>query len=363
MATDIFNLNKYFPNFNSFALKHAISSATAVFIAMYVNFYFSLSHGGLIVIAAFLASKTTRGTPLRQSFLCLFVIMLVIVVVTSLGFIFSNAEITVLIAILFLLSMMIALKQQLSSRNFFYSLVVALTLLAMLPLLPIQNGQVMRMQLLDVLIGGSLSIVCTRYLFRVRYEYEFRLAMVPIFDAMVNYVRILKNDLMLQSEDKDALDQAKSNMEKTLADQQGRYPEWVYETGFNPGLRAGFRFFLITIERTTEILFSLDYLARRLISLDALNVLSNDIASAMEKNIELIEVLQAYFSSNVFLDVTSNFTSDITKLENALHEVVPQQLELLDITPTYVRLTALVRDIRDLRELLLQLIAALPPTT
>src|SRR5262249_28366471 len=85
------------------------------------------------------------------------------------------------------------------------------------------------------------------------------------------------------------------------------------------------------------------------------------MASAMEKNEELLAVLFDYFTHHhITFFSAADFTSDITTLENTLRNVLPTHLELLDLSPDYVVLTTFVRDIKDIRQILLQLVTSLP---
>ena len=63
--------------------------------------------------------------------------------------------------------------------------------------------------------------------------------------------------------------------------------------------------------------------------------------------------------SNLRID----YTSDIVELEKRLNNIVPANMELLDISADNLYLTAIVRDIKDLRGILLQLINSLPSKT
>ena len=196
-------------------------------------------------------------------------------------------------------------------------------------------------------------------IFPVHFEQEFRQGLVPLLNAMVEYIHALI-DNMKEISSSDKLERARLKIEFTLQSQQGMYPEWVYEVGFNPGLRAGFRFFLVNLERVSDILFSLNFLLTSSVDEERLRGMDERLADAMKKNAELIMALSDYFKNKKIKATKSDFTSDITALENTLRQKIPGSIELLDLSPDYIKLTALVRDVKDLRELLLQLVLALP---
>ena len=84
------------------------------------------------------------------------------------------------------------------------------------------------------------------------------------------------------------------------------------------------------------------------------------LALVLDKNVELLKIIRAFFAGESVRNDHENFTSDITSIQNSLQSVLPASMELLDVSPDYVNITALARDVVDIRELLLQMIAGLP---
>ncbi len=138
------------------------------------------------------------------------------------------------------------------------------------------------------------------------------------------------------------------------------YPEWVFETGFNRNLRASFRYVLVQIDRITEAFFSLDYHARQPIAPEFLEEVAPHLAIIVGKNRELLHIMHSFFTGDAILQTNENFTSDISGIYNSLRNVLPGSVELLDVSPDYVNLAALARDVIDIREILLQILAGLP---
>jgi hypothetical protein len=170
--------------------------------------------------------------------------------------------------------------------------------------------------------------------------------------ALIDYSHALI-DCLCDEMNRDKLNQMRIQTEYALQSQEGVYPEWVFEVGFNPGLRGGFRFFLVNLDRIIEIYYSLDALARSGFDAGIMQDMSACLKKSLEKNIELMTILCEMTND-------SDYTSDIVDLEKVLRQNIPDNLELLDISTEYVKLTALVRDIKDIREILLQLVLALP---
>jgi hypothetical protein len=201
-------------------------------------------------------------------------------------------------------------------------------------------------------------MVCVQIILPVRQEQEFRNGVASVLQSFSAYSQQLSSQL---SGVEHAAAAAKTSELSLFWKQQNNYPEWVYEIGFNPGLRSGFRFFLINLDRIAEILLSLGYLIRQA-EPDLLREISVSMSDTMNNNEELLNIMLTYFTNGKLEETSSDYTSDITALEQALHRNVPDSIELLDIQPGYINVTSIVRDVKDLRAILLQLIIALPST-
>lgn len=345
---------------SAYNFRHAVSVGCAVFLAALVNDYYSFSHECWTLLAAFLVSQTTRGTPLRQG-QYYFMIIMIAILFSSLVFMWIQKPVATyaVTGIIFILGSFTAfLNRPLLNKMYFLILLFPLVML-IANMMPIHTEQLLYMRLADVVIGGVIGIVCGQIIFPVRFDREFQQGLVPLLRAMLDYSKVLAENLQ-HGKCESRLEAAKLRIENALQTTQGMYPEWVYEVGFNPGLRSGFRFFLVNLERVSDILFSLDYLVNSGLDVQSMQELSRSMEDVLHKNAELIMALIDYFDNKKITPSKSDFTSDIVALENTLHQKVPGSLELLDISPDYIKMTALVRDVKDLRELLLQLVLALP---
>ena len=341
-------------------MKHAISVALAIFIAVIANHYAAWSQTGWIILAAFLAGQTSRGTPLRQGVIFSVTMIIAIGISFFLKTAMGNwASILCMMIIFMLSSFIVFIFQPIQNKTLFRIMLLAFVLL-IASLSPADSFQSMQAQVIDVTIGAAIGIICTFLILRIRFYKEFQQGVIPVLHAALQYSK-LATDFFTRRENDDAkLSENKIAMEESLQIQYAGYPEWVYEVGFNPGLRSGFRFYLLNIERMVEILLSMDYLVKRGVGADLMTKIADDIEAAMQKNAELIEGLIEYFENNKLKAMTADFTSDVSALEKAVKRVIPGHLELLDIDPDYIILSAFVRNIKDLRKLLLQLVMALP---
>jgi hypothetical protein len=330
-----------------FALRHALSVATAVLIGCLVNYYFSFSGEYWIVLAAFLASQTTRGTPLRQGLIdSLSMISAIVISSLLLLFIPWVQAIYVMLAILFVVLGYIITTNQLQPNKKWYVAILFFIIFMLSVLSPSMSSQLMKNRLVDIVIGSVIGILSKQVIFPIRLSQEFRVGILPMLKKMLVDAQAFAENRMQQ--------------EKQLVDFTGLFPEWVYESGFNPGLRSGFRYFLVYMERIADLFLSMSSLLSQPIDENLLLQINGDIVDAMQKNSELIEILIAFFEGKKVNQPPSDLTSDIKQLEATLQRITPASLELLEMMPECMTLTALVRDIKDMRALLLQLVMSLP---
>lgn len=195
------------------------------------------------------------------------------------------------------------------------------------------------------------------FLKRLRPVPNFKAGILPLLLSLSAYLEAWINDL--QSEEETSLDGHRDNIIAHMIDKRV-YPEWVFDVGFNPGLRAGFRFFLIKLDQVIETFFSINYLIHRKIAPELMEPLTSNLIETIKRNNELILALVHFFQNGTYVDTNENFMGDMTALSENMQNRIPNDLEVLGISPDYIAVTSLVRDIKDMRELLLQLILSLP---
>lgn len=342
-----------------FSFRHAVGVAAAVFLAMLIDFHCFAGDASWIVIATFLVSQTTRGTPLRQNIIFILITISMVIIATSLAVYLTPLFV---ISILFLLYGAIAftvLRHPYVSPLFLYILMLMLSAMCVQAFFMPTNFMVMRTQLFHIVIGSLVGILSGQLILPVQFIKEFFYSASTRLKIVNKYLTTLNNHLVRHST---------QNVEIYLPSlmppdvlQQNIYPEWAYEVGFNPGLRAGFRFFLLNIEYINEILFSIHFILSR----ELYNLLTADnvalITVTLQNNLALLSTLIQYFKTNALQMIESDFTSDIKALEEQLQRILPN-LELLDLEPQNIAIAMLARDVKDLRKILLQLVMALPKT-
>lgn len=195
------------------------------------------------------------------------------------------------------------------------------------------------------------------FLKRLRPVPNFKAGILPLLLSLSAYLETWIDDL--QSEEEIYLDESRDNIIAHMID-RCVYPEWVFDVGFNPGLRAGFRFFLIKLDQVIETFFSINYLIHRKIAPELMQPLTLDLIETIKRNNQLILALVNFFQHGTYVDTDENFMGDMVALSENMQDRIPNDLEVLGISPDYIAVTSLVRDIKDMRELLLQLILSLP---
>jgi len=336
------------------ALRYALRVATAVFSAVLLSLLVPSSQCVWLVLTVFLISQTTPGTPLRQAISYFLVIAFALVLAALLDWFGHPLLIVGIICTLVIISAYIAfINRPLANKTLYHLMLFAIVLL--IAGLTENNFIIISEQIIGVAWGVLIGIFFNHFFFPISLSKAFGEGVVPVLKALQLFAIDFQKKLE-QGEKKINLAIVRTQIEKTLLSQQSGYPEWVFESGFNPGLRSSWRYFLIKLERVSEICFSLNYLASLEINFSALYL---PLATALQKNAELMDILICYFENKLLKPTDENYTHDLDTLESVLQQVVPQHIEAIDLAEEYVVITAIVRDVRDMRGLLLQLVVGL----
>jgi hypothetical protein len=151
----------------------------------------------------------------------------------------------------------------------------------------------------------------------------------------------------------------KRNIEIALQASRGLYPEWVYEVGFNPGLRSGFRFFLIHLERMSEHYIVLNSVLVAGVKSHLSSTLLQQMADVANVNAELTANLIDKLQGKP-VDLRDDLSADTVALDAELARFLPGGLDLISVTEEYIQIAEAVRDLKDARLLLMQLLLSLP---
>lgn len=134
--------------------------------------------------------------------------------------------------------------------------------------------------------------------------------------------------------------------------------EWVFAPGFSPGLRAGFRSYLLQIERTVELLHHLE---RSVECIKPDHELYACFISCMSVNKELLHLLRAFFEGRGMQhDDTVDWMRDLQLLEQLIEKRCPSIARAVHIHARDLQLIDVMYACKELRQVLLQLAMALP---
>lgn len=338
-----------------YSVRQGLVAGLSVLLSYVFGHYLWPDQTMWLVLAALLVMHTSRSAVLSQALLVITLAVAAVLLAYMLPC-WLNIYLVFGINIIIALIVVIALtaRRPMSVKNtYFIALFPVVFIIAQAFLL--DDTWQCRDRAIALCLGGLIALIC-RYVFLPTNLYqEFKVGFLPVLNALIDYSRTIStvvNDGQLEHTQ---LHRAKIQLENALQERNG-YPEWVYEFGFNPGLRSGYRYFLINLERVIDLYFAVGYLFRSELLRDDLQGILTELRSVLEKNTQLIQIIVEYFSSGEYVDLGADFVSDMTALENMVRELIPLHLDLLDISPNYLLLTALVRDVKDVRYVLLQLL-------
>lgn len=187
---------------------------------------------------------------------------------------------------------------------------------------------------------------------------KFAHACLPLLKILAEETKSLSEFCLWHNTD--YLTHTRVLLEQCYQVRSGIFPESVYRAGYNRKLSAGYRFFLIQCERMIDLYFSINYLIQLPLLEELRHKISPVIATALLNNQKLFHLLIHFFETQQIDNNQVDWIEDIRELENALQMIVPQNIELLSVSADYLHLTLLVRDIKDLRGVLIKCVASLP---
>lgn len=333
---------------SNFPSRHAISATTAVLVAMLINMFQPFEQQPWIVIAALLVSQTTRGTPIKQSLYYACLILIGFIIASELIYFVPSSFIVLNLAmcIYIVAGLVVFYNRPLQDTVYFTILLLPLIFLIRC-LYPAMDMMLVVKSVIDILMGAGIGMLCNYVILPVQPYQEFVTGVMPTIKALKKNLAHVK-------------DEGEVKFDSYLQDSNTSYPEWIYEPGFNPGLRSGYRFFLINLERICELMVSLNYYIKMGVKNNCSDEMLSQINVVVNETITLIDALMDKLSGRTDLRVDANFVHDIERLEELAQDKFPGRLDVLHYQEERVQLVAFIRDLKDMRNLLLQLALAVP---
>lgn len=340
---------------NSYPLRQSLVTGLSLVFAFFISQTCWPAQMIWLAIGACVVAQTARTTLLAQSILALTISISAVLLAYALP-IFLNIYIVILLnaGLIVLIGVFFAIDQPLSAKKRYFLILFPLIFLIAQTLL-LDSTVELRDRVLALGIGGIVAVICHMLFVPTRFFDVFSKDLLPILRVVEDYSA--QFTIIVDRNEYDAVVcQALQDSIENVLQAQDRYPEWVYEFGFNPGLRASFRYFLLNLERIIELYIAVGYLFRSEQLRVQLQEVANEVSLVLKKNTELLAVIKHFFIAREFAPLQDDFTSDMVALEEAARQVVPANIDLLDMSPNYLLLASFVRDVRDIRQLLLQLI-------
>lgn len=320
------------------AFRNAIKMSVALLLAFIANVYFSFSHEYWLALAAFCVTYESLNQPIRHALIAWVIMIAAIFCAAILQFYSLPLSLIVLLMLLLISSAIFILKHSWSIHV--RAGLVLFVLMMTIAVMWLPDTATLRDRINAVCIGGLIGLVSSLLIFPFKPNIAFRQGIIPVLKKLHEYSRHL-------------VTVEKINLENALI--FSPYPEWVYETGFNPGLRGGFRFFLVHLEQIVDLYFALQSH-----HIHQQKQLPEEFSRALDNNSQLIAMLINYFVTNQVVQTDLDFTSDLTAMENVARDLIPANIEILDLTPEYLQISAVVYTVKDIRKQLLQLLNSLP---
>lgn len=170
----------------------------------------------------------------------------------------------------------------------------------------------------------------------------------PVEAFKAGVLAVLRADHAYYTAFSESLHQASPNLAlacahvlNEIALPRGLYPEWVFSPGFNARLSAGYRYFLLKLDRLNDLLLASHELFLHHLTAEGVEVYLPDVKQIINHHLALLDVLIYFFETGEWVDVTSD-------------EVIKQE------TPWQMNYLMWLRDQADIRDNLLELIMTLP---
>ena len=228
-------------------------------------------------------------------------------------------------------------------------LIAALLLVAILS--PYDPSSVTYNRVHDIIMGTFVGTVIGLLIFPDRVEVIFRKNTLSLLKLFSDFFAMLMTKFLCMQEFCSA---EESNLMQAIFQSPRIMPSWVYHSGFNPGLKKSYRYFLSVMTQLCETLLSLHSLSN-VINKQALTIFEPEIKQYTKVTQQLFDLIISRLRDEALIvDFSSqDFVIDINELEKKLQEHLPTGLEFLSASKEAVWLTAWARDLRELRTKLL----------
>jgi hypothetical protein len=363
---------------NNCILKQAYSCGVAVFVATIVAYYFAFSEPFWMVLAAFFVMQTTVGSAVRQGLQYYLVLVGSLILGALLKVVFPNA-IILLISVILILSLSqgflknsvkIILNRRTNEFStwkdaFFvpdgfnafhaFSYLMICTILLLSQFVSSVTPKVMYFRVYDLTLGATIGVIINLLIFPTRVDVVFRKTIMPTLVVYSSYLHAVGQLFFKKPDAASSALQQKIRLEKIFQMQASFFPAWVYEPGLSLTLQSGHRHFIIMVERIGEILFALHQIAKYSWSPDWSARLEAPVTNYFSAVETVFRGLITVLSLQTLSETVSDLKEELIAVEKEIQALLPQSLDLIEMSEEFILLIAFGEQLKDLRITLLNL--------
>ena len=234
----------------------AVGVGFSVAIAVIISRLMQLPQEFLVSMSALMVMQTSFAHSLRQGLLRFLVLCIAVIVSSALiEYIRANILIDIFLVIILMLGAYGYQLQQTERVRLTLLLMTVLIVFVTL-LVPDTSHHIIHDQIYNIILGSIVGLIVGVIFFPWRVALEFRKSTALILNVLANYFIAIVDLLLKKANAENNCQKNKYIVENVFQ----LFPAWVYEEGFNPELRVGYRHFLVRIEQLSQILFSMHYL-------------------------------------------------------------------------------------------------------
>lgn len=289
----------------SFEIKRAISEAIAVFLAVIVSHFYRSAEPVWMIVSAWVVMQASLAIRLRQGILIFFFLVFAVTVGTFYG-----------------------------------------------------QKTLLFPRLYDVTLGSMLGMICHLFILPAQIDVEFRRRVAPILQVYEQYLKSISS-LLFKKELNQRASDLESQVQSLLQSRTTLFPDWIYEKGLSITFQQGHRHFLLMIERLSQILFSMHYLARYSFDPDLINPIQEEINLYVESAQHVLQAIVKVLNLQKVNEQISDLKGELAQLEKMYKQEVPQPLTLSNLQSEEMMLAAFIVDLRDFRDTVIKLGRAL----
>lgn len=312
-----------------------------IVVAFYCDMFFSFSHQGWMVVTLLAMLFCSLGTGVRLVLLrCMVMLAALFVSAVCREITFLPVGLALFCVSLFAVSPILfgQEKEQASSYLLFSSVLLLSNFMS--------ADASFYAQAIDILIVSGV-MVCFETILTV-------FLIKPVFIQLLEQSFVYLQDMIVHIT---RFERAAKTSHFPLYLLQQRVADWVFARGFSPGLRGGYRHYMLQIERAIELFELIQYKAPLLVEYPEVR---SSFLSVMSNQQLLLASLSDFFSKRGSLFDAADWMHDINELECVIESRLPSHLSLLHLDSQPLILIELLRACKDSREVLLQLVMMLP---